>query len=92
MLSEKHIKRKPYIDHAGKYQDVLWTTGIRICFVFHLFLQMGFEFTFLFLRNYFNILRYLDRLRSVLQAELPVRLREIKKVINFNKDKIEVLE
>lgn len=49
MLSEKHIKRKPYIDHAGKYQDVLWTTGIRICFVFHLFLQMGLEFTFLFL-------------------------------------------
>merc|ERR1712113_545269 len=43
LLQKSQVKNRMYIDDKGKVDDLLWTTGIRIMYIFHLIFQISLE-------------------------------------------------
>ena len=41
LLQKSQVKNRMYIDDKGKVDDLLWTTGIRIMYIFHLMFQIS---------------------------------------------------
>ena len=41
LLQKSQVKNRMYVDDKGKVDDLLWTTGIRIMYIFHLMFQIS---------------------------------------------------